>query len=38
VSIRIIALACLIALVSFAQADPPENYYTTATGKTGRAF
>ena len=34
-SIRIIALACLIALVSFAQADPPKNYYTTTTDKTG---
>ena len=32
---RIITFAWLIALVSFAQADPPENYYTTTTDKTG---
>ena len=31
----VILSACLIALVSFAQADPPENYYTTTTDKTG---
>ena len=34
----IILSACTIALVSFAQADPPDNYYATATDKTGRAF
>jgi endonuclease I len=32
----VILSACAVALVSFAQADPPENYYTTITGKTGR--
>ena len=37
-SSRSITFAWLIALVSFAQADPPDNYYATATGKTGLAF
>ena len=32
---RIITFAWLVALLSFAQADPPENYYTTTTDKTG---
>ena len=31
----VILSACTIALVNFAQADPPENYYTTTTDKTG---
>ena len=31
----VILIACTIALVSFAQADPPENYYATTIGKTG---
>ena len=31
----VILSACAVALVSFAQADPPENYYPTASGKTG---
>jgi hypothetical protein len=31
----IILNACTIALVSFAQAGPPESYYTTTTDKTG---
>ena len=31
----VILSACAVALVSFAQADPPENYYTTAIDKTG---
>ena len=35
---RIITFACLFVLVSFTQADPPKNYYDTATDKTGRAF
>ena len=34
----VILRACLIALVSFAQADPPNNYYAPAAGKTGLAF
>ena len=34
----VILSACLIALVSFTQADPPNNYYAPTTGKTGRAF
>ena len=37
-SSRIITFAWLIALVSFAQADPPENYYATTIGKTGDAL
>ena len=32
----VILSACAVALVSFAQADPPDNYYATTTGKTGR--
>jgi endonuclease I len=32
---RIITFAWLIALVSFTQADPPNNYYATTTDKTG---
>ena len=32
---RIITFACLFVLVSFTQADPPKNYYTTTTDKTG---
>ena len=31
----VILSACAVALVSFAQAGPPENYYTTAIDKTG---
>ncbi len=31
----IILSACTIALVSFAQAGPPESYYAPTTGKTG---
>ena len=31
----VILSACTIALVSFAQADPPKNYYATAIDKTG---
>jgi len=31
----VILSACTVALVSFAQADPPKNYYATASGKTG---
>ena len=32
---RIITFAWLIALVSFAQADPPANYYAPTIDKTG---
>ena len=32
---RIITFAWLIAFVSFAQADPPENYYAPTIDKTG---
>jgi endonuclease I len=35
VSSRIITFAWLIALVSFAQADPPANYYAPTIDKTG---
>ena len=31
----VILSSCTVALVGFAQADPPENYYAPTTDKTG---